>query len=62
MWCTSGSSAGVGYMIVRSADMLQMANVFAWSILLVGTIALIDGLVIRPAEVLLFRWRRSAHA
>ena len=57
-----GSSAGVGYMIVRSADMLQMANVFAWSILLVGTIALIDGLVIRPAEVLLFRWRRPAHA
>jgi hypothetical protein len=36
--------------------------VFAWSILLVGTIAAIDGLVIRPIEKLLFRWRREAHA
>ena len=57
-----GSSMGVGYMIVRSADLLQMSNVFAWSILLVGTIAAIDGLVIRPVEKLLFRWRREAHA
>jgi NitT/TauT family transport system permease protein len=54
-----GSSAGVGYMIVRSADLLQMSNVFAWSILLVGTIAAIDGLVIRPIEAYLFRWRRE---
>lgn len=57
-----GSSMGVGYMIVRSADTLQMGNVFAWSILLVGTIALIDGLVIRPAEILLFRWRPPAQS
>ncbi len=55
-----GSSAGVGYMIVRSADLLQMSNVFAWSILLVGTIAAIDGLVIRPIEAFLFRWRRDS--
>lgn len=55
-----GSSTGIGYMIVRSADLLQMSNVFVWSILLVGTIALIDGLVIRPAEVFFFRWRREA--
>jgi NitT/TauT family transport system permease protein len=55
-----GASAGVGYMIVRSADLLQMSNVFAWSILLVGTIAAIDGLVIRPLEAFLFRWRRDS--
>jgi len=54
-----GSSSGVGYMIVRSADMLQMGNVLAWSILLVLTIAAIDGLVIRPLEMFLFRWRRE---
>jgi NitT/TauT family transport system permease protein len=57
-----GSSAGVGYMIVRSADLLQMSNVFAWSILLVGTIAAIDSLVIRPLEAFLFRWRRDSRA
>lgn len=55
-----GSSAGIGYMIVRSADLLQMSNVFAWSILLVGTIAAIDGLVIRPLEAFLFRWRKDS--
>jgi ABC-type nitrate/sulfonate/bicarbonate transport system permease component len=55
-----GSSAGVGYMIVRSADLLQMSNVFAWSILLVGTIAAVDGLIIRPTEAFLFRWRKEA--
>lgn len=57
-----GSSAGIGYMIVRSADLLQMSNVFAWSILLVGTIAGIDGLVIRPIEAYLFRWRKESQA
>ena len=55
-----GASAGVGFMIVRSADLLQMSNVFAWSILLTGMIALIDGGVIRPAERWLFRWRKEA--
>jgi NitT/TauT family transport system permease protein len=57
-----GSSAGVGHMIVRSADLLLMSNVFAWSILLVGTIAAIDGLVIRPIESFLFRWRKENEA
>lgn len=55
-----GASAGVGYMIVRSADLLQMSNVFAWSILLVLTIAAIDGLLIRPIESFLFRWRKES--
>lgn len=55
-----GSSAGIGYMIVRSADLLQMSNVFVWSILLVGTIVVIDGLVIRRAEAYLFRWRKES--
>lgn len=54
-----GSSAGVGYMIVRSADLLQMSNVFAWSILLVAMIVGIDSLIIRPLESFLFRWRRE---
>jgi NitT/TauT family transport system permease protein len=55
-----GSSVGIGYMIVRSADLLQMSNVFAWSILLVATIAAIDGFVIRPIENTLFRWRKES--
>jgi NitT/TauT family transport system permease protein len=54
-----GSSAGVGYMIVRSADLLQMSNVFAWSILLVATIVGIERLLIKPVESFLFRWRRE---
>lgn len=57
-----GSSAGVGYMIVRSSNLLQMSNVFAWAILLVGTIAIIDGAIIRPIEKRLFRWQREVPA
>ncbi len=55
-----GSSAGVGYMIVRSSNLLQMGNVFAWAILLVGTIAIIDGAIIRPIEKRLFRWQKES--
>ena len=57
-----GSSMGVGAMIVRSADLLQMANVFAWSILLVATIAAVDGILLGQLERHLFRWRKEADA
>jgi NitT/TauT family transport system permease protein len=55
-----GSSTGVGYMIVRSADLLQMSNVFAWSIMLTVMIVGIERLIIAPIESYLFRWRREA--
>jgi len=55
-----GSSAGVGYMIVRSSNLLQVSNVFAWAILLVGTIAIIDGALIRPIERRLSRWQKES--
>jgi ABC-type nitrate/sulfonate/bicarbonate transport system permease component len=55
-----GSSTGVGYMIVRSADLLQMSNVFAWSIMLTVMIVGIERLIIAPIESYFFRWRREA--
>ncbi|TCT04383.1 ABC transporter permease [Aquabacter spiritensis] len=55
-----GSSYGVGFMIVRAADLLQMSHVIAWSVILIATIALIESVVIRPAERHLFRWRKEA--
>jgi len=57
-----GSSTGVGYMIVRSADLLQMSNVFAWSILLTVMIVGIERLIIAPIESYFFRWRRNAQS
>jgi NitT/TauT family transport system permease protein len=57
-----GSSTGVGYMIVRSADLLQMSNVFAWSIMLTAMIVGIERLIIGPIESYFFRWRRDVQS
>ena len=57
---TLGSSSGIGYRIRQAADLLQLAQVFAWTIILVIIMSLLELVVFQPAERYLFRWRREA--
>jgi NitT/TauT family transport system permease protein len=57
---TLGSSAGIGYRIRQAADLLQLGQVFAWTIILVIMMSLIELGFFQPAERYLFRWRKQA--
>jgi NitT/TauT family transport system permease protein len=57
---TLGSSAGVGYRIRQAADLLQLGQVFAWTIILVVMMSLLELGLFRPMERYLFRWRKDA--
>lgn len=55
-----GAGSGVGYMILRAADLVQTSHVFAWTIAVVTTMLLLETLLIRPTEAWLFRWKRES--
>jgi NitT/TauT family transport system permease protein len=57
---TLGSSAGAGYRIRQAADLLQLGQVFAWTIVLVVMMSLLELGLFRPVERYLFRWRKDA--
>ena len=42
-----------------AADMVQSAQVFAWTVLLILFMVLIESGVIKPMEKWLFRWKLS---
>jgi ABC-type nitrate/sulfonate/bicarbonate transport system, permease component len=57
---TLGSSAGIGYRLRQAADLLQIGQVFAWTVVLVTIMALLELGVLQPLERRLFRWRKAA--
>ncbi|QET04966.1 MULTISPECIES: ABC transporter permease [Cupriavidus] len=59
---TIGSSSGIGYRLRQAADLVQTDQVFAWTVLLVGLMLLLEGGVLKPAERWLFRWKAPAGA
>lgn len=59
---TIGASDGIGYRLRQAADLVQTDQVFAWSVLLVGLMLLIEGGVLKPAERRLFRWKSASLA
>ncbi|MCI4397199.1 MAG: ABC transporter permease subunit [Desulfurococcales archaeon] len=50
-----GSSGGVGYMLVYCYNLGYKGGVFAWSLVLIALMMLVDGIVLRPLE----RWARN---
>lgn len=59
---TIGSSDGIGYRLRQAADLVQTDQVFAWTVLLVGLMLVIEGGVLKPAERRLFRWKSASGA
>ena len=56
---TIGAGSGIGYRLRLAADMVQSAQVFAWTVLLILFMGLIESGVIKPMEKWLFRWKLS---
>lgn len=56
---TIGAGSGIGYRLRLAADMVQSAQVFAWTVLLIVFMVLIESGVIKPVEKWLFRWKLS---
>jgi len=56
---TIGAGSGIGYRLRLAADMVQSAQVFAWTVLLIAFMMLFESGLIKPLEKWLFRWKLS---
>jgi NitT/TauT family transport system permease protein len=59
---TLGSSSGVGYRLKQASDLIQMDQVFAWTIVQVAMMLVIEIGLMQPLERRLFRWRRDVRS
>ncbi|MCS7103276.1 MAG: ABC transporter permease subunit [Candidatus Korarchaeum sp.] len=53
-----GSSGGIGYMIMRSYNLVDVTGVLAWSLLLIILVVAVDHLILRYIEERSRRWLR----
>lgn len=56
---TLGSSSGVGYRLKQASDLIQIDQVFAWTVVQIVMMLAIEAALLKPAENYLFRWRRD---
>lgn len=54
---TLGASDGIGYRLRQAGDLVQTDQVFAWTLLLVSLMLLLEGGLLKPLERHLFRWK-----
>ena len=54
---TLGASDGIGYRLRQAGDLVQTDQVFAWTLLLVSLMLLLEGGLLKPLERRLFRWQ-----
>jgi NitT/TauT family transport system permease protein len=59
---TLGASSGVGYRMRQASDLIQMDQVFAWTIAQIAMMLAIEAGLLKPLEQYLFRWRRDVRA
>jgi len=57
---TLGSSDGIGYRLRQAGDLVQTSQVFAWTLLLISLMLLLEGGVLKPLERHLFRWKKRS--
>jgi NitT/TauT family transport system permease protein len=59
---TLGAASGVGYRMRQASDLIQMDQVFAWTIVQIAMMLVIEAGMLKPLENYLFRWRRDVRA
>jgi NitT/TauT family transport system permease protein len=59
---TIGASSGVGYRLRQASDLIQTDQVFAWTIVQIAMMLVIEVGLLQPVERHLFRWRRDVRA
>ncbi|HEX6001412.1 MAG TPA: ABC transporter permease [Hyphomicrobiaceae bacterium] len=56
---TLGSASGVGYRLKQASDLIQIDQVFAWTVVQIVMMLVIEVAVLKPVERYFFRWRRD---
>jgi len=56
---TLGSASGVGYRLKQASDLIQIDQVFAWTVVQILMMLVIEIGMLKPIENYLFRWRRD---
>src|SRR5712691_9177915 len=59
---TLGAASGVGYRLRQASDLIQTDQVFAWTIVQIAMMLVIEIGLLQPLERRLFRWRRDVRA
>jgi len=59
---TLGASSGVGYRLRQASDLIQTDQVFAWTIVQIAMMLVIEIGMLQPLEHRLFKWRRDVRA
>jgi NitT/TauT family transport system permease protein len=59
---TIGSASGVGYRMRQASDLIQTDQVFAWTIVQIAMMLVIEMGMLQPIERRLFRWRRDVRS
>jgi NitT/TauT family transport system permease protein len=59
---TIGASSGVGYRLRQASDLIQTDQVFAWTIVQIAMMLVIEIGLLQPLEARLFRWRRDVRS
>jgi NitT/TauT family transport system permease protein len=59
---TLGASSGVGYRLRQASDLIQTDQVFAWTIVQIVMMLIIEIGMLQPLEHRLFRWRRDVRS
>ena len=55
-----GAASGIGHSFARASSLLESDNVFAWTLVLLGLMAVIEFAVLRPVRRRALRWRKVA--
>ncbi len=55
-----GSPSGVGFRLKQAIDLLHTAEVFAWSLAVIGVMIAIELVIFYPLETCMFRWRKPS--
>ncbi|HEX5957228.1 MAG TPA: ABC transporter permease [Hyphomicrobiaceae bacterium] len=56
---TLGSASGVGYRLKQASDLIQIDQVFAWTVVQIVMMLAIEVALLKPVERYFFRWRRD---
>ncbi len=59
---TLGASSGVGYRLRQASDLIQTDQVFAWTVVQIAMMLVIEIGLLQPLERRLFKWRRDVRS
>jgi NitT/TauT family transport system permease protein len=57
-----GAESGVGYALANARSTFDSGRLYAWVLLILGLVALLEFLLLQPVQRRLTRWQEPSHA